>query len=55
MITVGYGDIKAINEYEQLLAIIVMMMACGIFGYIMSNVIFKIFIFLNKFKNNKDK
>ena len=47
MITVGYGDIKAINEYEQLVAILVMMMACGVFGYIMSNVIFiNIYIFL---------
>lgn len=42
MITVGYGDILPVNEYEMIACVIIMMIACGVFGYSL-NVIGAIF------------
>lgn len=33
MITVGFGDISPINEFEIFLCIIAMLIACGVFAY----------------------
>jgi hypothetical protein len=33
MITVGYGDIAPTNNFETIVNIVSMMIACGVFGY----------------------
>lgn len=33
MVTVGYGDITPLNEYERLLSVVTILLACGIFAY----------------------
>lgn len=38
MITVGYGDITPITTLERIYCVICMVMACGIFGYVMNRV-----------------
>ena len=38
MTTIGYGDISAITEGEKLYAIFMMIIACGVFAYIVGNV-----------------
>lgn len=38
MVTVGYGDITPITPEEKLYAIFCMLLACGIFGYIMNRI-----------------
>ena len=55
MITVGYGDIHPVNRIERIFAIITTLVACGIFGYMISEVgtIFKTLTYENKlFKQN---
>lgn len=36
MITVGYGDITPVNNYEKIFAMFTMLLACGIFSYTMN-------------------
>ena len=38
MVTVGYGDISPITPTEKLYALFCMLLACGIFGYIMNRI-----------------
>ncbi|EWS74975.1 cation channel family protein (macronuclear) [Tetrahymena thermophila SB210] len=38
MITVGYGDILPQNQNEEILCVITMMIACGVFGYSLNEV-----------------
>lgn len=38
MITVGYGDITPITTLERIYCVVCMLMACGVFGYVMSRV-----------------
>lgn len=38
MVTVGYGDVVPITPIEKVYAIICMLLACGIFGYIMNRI-----------------
>ncbi|KAL4505998.1 hypothetical protein ABPG72_013759 [Tetrahymena utriculariae] len=38
MITVGYGDFLPQNQQEQILSVITMMIACGVFGYSLNEV-----------------
>ncbi|EWS74973.1 cation channel family protein (macronuclear) [Tetrahymena thermophila SB210] len=38
MITVGYGDFLPLNQQEQILSVITMMLACGVFGYTLNEV-----------------
>lgn len=37
MITIGYGDVVAVNEIEMLVAIILMIIACGLFGFTLNS------------------
>ena len=36
MITVGYGDFHAENNYEKIVIIIVTLLACGVFAYVVN-------------------
>lgn len=38
MITVGYGDILPKNQFEMMLCVVTMMIACGVFGYSLNEV-----------------
>lgn len=38
MITVGYGDILPINDFEMVICVITMMLACGVFGYSLNEI-----------------
>lgn len=38
MITVGYGDILPVNEFEMMVCVITMMIACGVFGYSLNEI-----------------
>ena len=38
MITVGYGDISAVNVYEKIFNIVVMIIGCGVFAYVMNQI-----------------
>jgi hypothetical protein len=38
MITVGYGDFKALNEQEFLASIFMMSLACGVFADLIGSV-----------------
>lgn len=38
MITVGYGDILPVNEFEMVVCVITMMLACGVFGYSLNEI-----------------
>lgn len=38
MVTVGYGDISPTTPLEKIYAIFCMLLACGIFGYIMNRI-----------------
>lgn len=33
MVTVGYGDITPVNEYERMFSVLTILLACGIFAY----------------------
>jgi hypothetical protein len=36
MVTVGFGDIYPINNSEKIYVVFVMLLACGLFAYIMN-------------------
>lgn len=38
MITVGYGDFIPANSREYLLSILIMLIACGMFGYSLNSI-----------------
>jgi len=38
MATVGYGDIHALNDYERMLSICIMLLGATMFGYVIGNV-----------------
>jgi hypothetical protein len=38
MTTVGYGDISSQNVYEQIINMIMMVLACAAFGFIMNKI-----------------
>lgn len=38
MVTVGYGDVTPCTPTEKIYAIVCMLLACGIFGYIMNRI-----------------
>lgn len=38
MITIGYGDIRAYTAPEMCFAIIIMIIASGVFGYAMNSI-----------------
>ncbi|EGR30221.1 hypothetical protein IMG5_137760 [Ichthyophthirius multifiliis] len=55
MITVGYGDIYPVNDYERVFVIIITMLSCGVFAYsvnsigsIIQNITYKNQSFKNK-------
>jgi hypothetical protein len=37
-ITVGYGDILPVTNPEKILCILTMIVACGVFGFVMNSV-----------------
>jgi hypothetical protein len=37
-VTVGYGDITPDTEIEKILSIFIMIIACGVFGFVMNSV-----------------
>lgn len=39
MITIGYGDISPKNTNERLFSIFVMILASGVFGYVMNSIV----------------
>lgn len=39
MITIGYGDISPKNTNERLFGIFVMILASGVFGYVMNSIV----------------
>ncbi|KAL4480342.1 hypothetical protein ABPG74_020858 [Tetrahymena malaccensis] len=55
MITVGYGDILPQNQIEEILCVVTMMIACGVFGYSLNEVgsIFNNFFQVDKEINRK--
>lgn len=58
MTTVGYGDITPINPYEKIFAIIIMVLACGVFSYTMSMmgvVLQQVDEYSTEFKNSMNK
>lgn len=38
MNTVGYGDIKPMNYLEEIFAILAMVLASAVFGYVMNSI-----------------
>lgn len=38
MLTVGYGDIKPISNTEKLYCILIMLLGCCLFGYVMNSI-----------------
>lgn len=54
MITVGYGDISPTNNYERTFCILLMLVACGIFAF-MLNKIGSVLDDINKIKEKKNQ
>lgn len=38
VITIGYGDIHPVNATEQIVVIVMCLLACGIFGYSLNRI-----------------
>lgn len=38
MATIGYGDIRPVSDNEKIYCIVIMILSCGIFAYIVGNV-----------------
>lgn len=55
MVTVGYGDITPTNNRETIAAILMMLISCGVFAYLISQIgiIFQDLFFHDKYIQNK--